>query len=116
MWLKNKGIKFDSQHTFPNLLGNGEKFKRHLPVDFFLPELNMVIEFDGQQHFEPVCFNVISKKTSLSCFEKIQKTDLLKNDYFKQNGISLLRISYKQIKAIPEILESIFNKGAHNVQ
>jgi very-short-patch-repair endonuclease len=77
--------------------------------DFIKRAINItVIEFDGQQHFEPVRFNGISKEAAFVNFKKIQQIDLLKTEYCKYNGISLLRIPYKKIKKIPEILESVF--------
>ena len=39
--------KFLTQHKF-----NDCKFKKPLPFDFYLPEYNMCIEFDGEQHFK----------------------------------------------------------------
>jgi hypothetical protein len=74
---------------------------RKLPFDFYLPEKNTLIEFDGQQHFTPVW--------GKEALEKIQRTDSLKNQYCKKNGIKLIRISYtmKKEEIEPYILKEL---------
>jgi len=49
--LKNLGIHYVEQFKFSDI-----KIKRELPVDFYLPEFNTVIEYHGIQHYEPVEF------------------------------------------------------------
>lgn len=41
-------VEFETQKRFPDC-----KHKRRLPFDFYLPDYDALIEFDGQQHFEP---------------------------------------------------------------
>ncbi len=51
--LTKHNIKFDTQKTYPDLLGtNGGKLK----IDFYLPDYNLCIEFNGRQHYENVSF------------------------------------------------------------
>ncbi|MEL4457332.1 hypothetical protein [Lutimonas vermicola] len=47
--LTNRQIEFHQQFTFRKL-----RDKRMLKCDFYLPNFNMVIEFNGRQHYEPV--------------------------------------------------------------
>ena len=47
--LKKNNIIFETQHTFDDC-----KFKRVLLFDFYLPKQNILIEYDGRQHFEIV--------------------------------------------------------------
>lgn len=68
-----------------------------LPFDFYLPDFKMCIEYDGEQHFKKMRF----KKSNL---EKIQMRDKEKTNYCKKNNIFLLRISYKEIKKIEDII------------
>lgn len=69
--------------------------------DVFIPNLNMAIEYDGQQHFEPVdCFG------GEEGFRKNLQRDLIKNKYCKDNNIYLLRISYKEYNNIENILDN----------
>ena len=50
-WLKNRSIKFIIQYVFDDC-----KNFNSLPFDFYLPDYNLLIEYDGEQHFEPVDF------------------------------------------------------------
>ncbi len=72
-----------------------------LPFDFYLPDLNMCIEYDGIQHYKP-----IEKWGGNNYLVEIQKNDQIKSLYCFQNNIGLLRISYKDFKNIEIILKS----------
>ena len=84
--LENNNIHFQTQKTF-------EKCKNILKLryDFYLPEYNMCIEFDGKQHFEPIKHFGGEKR-----FKIQQNLDLIKNNYCKNNNINLLRIKYNE--------------------
>ena len=84
LWLENNCILYESQKTFKNCYD-----KKPLPFDFYLPELNKCIEYDGIQHYEPIEFFGGQEN-----FEYVVKHDNIKNEYCKNNGISLLRIPY----------------------
>lgn len=60
-----------------------------LRYDFYLPEYNRLIEFDGIQHYQIVDY-FGGKQTFLTQ----QKNDEKKNNYAKQNNIDLVRIPY----------------------
>jgi len=57
-----------------------------LPFDFYLPDLNIIIEFDGQQHFKPVWGE--------ENFRRLQRLDKIRDEYCKKNRIKLIRIPY----------------------
>ena len=88
-FLINNNIEFEEQKKFKDC-----KDKRLLPFDFYLPQYNICIEFDGRQHFNPTSFN--SKNTTeeekLENFKIIQKHDKIKNDYCKLKRITLIRL------------------------
>jgi very-short-patch-repair endonuclease len=84
--LETKGIYYIKQKTFPQC-----KIKNYLPFDFYLPEYNTCIEFDGEQHFKPIkIFGGYER------FKKQQQTDEFKNKFCCENNIKLIRISYKE--------------------
>jgi hypothetical protein len=62
---------------------------RRLSFDFYLPEFNAVIEYDGRQHFEPIKFYGGEEK-----FKTQKIYDEIKNKYCKDNGIKMIRIPY----------------------
>lgn len=74
----------------------------HLPLDFYLPEYNICIEFQGRQHYEPV-----EHFGGEEQFIKQQKHDQIKRDYCKDNDIELIEISYKDINNIEEIINNL---------
>ena len=63
---------------------------RKLKFDFFLPDYNVCIEFDGEQHFKICEWGEKKLKDSI-------KKDGIKNSFCENNNIKLLRISYKDI-------------------
>jgi len=83
--LEENSVLFEQQKTFEGLKDN-----RKLRFDFYLPEYNTCIEYDGRQHFEPI--DIWGGKEELF---KIKERDLIKNKYCKENSIKLLRIHYK---------------------
>jgi len=93
--LKDNEIFFDQQKTFDKCF-NPITTKK-LPFDFFIPKLNICIEYDGEQHFKKMRF----KNSNL---KEIQYRDELKNRFCKNNNIKLLRISYKNFNNIKTII------------
>lgn len=80
------------------------KDQRALPFDFYLPEYNLLIEYDGQQHYRPVNFGGISDERALQNFETTQLHDSIKTSYCKNNNIPLLRIPYWESGNIEQII------------
>ena len=84
LWLKERNILFIPQKKFAEC-----KNKKQLPFDFYLPDYNTCVEFDGIQHY------VISEWFGgKKVFDYIQLNDKIKNEYCSKNNIHLLRIRY----------------------
>jgi len=91
-YLINNTIEFIPQKIF-----NDCKNILHLPFDFYLPNHNTCIEFDGHHHFKPINWSGKLSKTQLNePFKKCNYNDKIKTKYCKQNNIRLIRISYKE--------------------
>lgn len=72
--------------------------------DFYLPDYNILIEYDGIQHFqEPTSF----KWENLA---QVQKRDQFKNDYCKKHNLSLIRIPYTHYNEL--CLEDLLNNSS----
>jgi len=84
--LKEKGINYIKQYKF-----DGCENKKALPFDFYLPDYNMCIEYDGEQHFKPIIYWGGDEK-----LKYIQNNDKIKNEYCKENNIRLIRIRYNE--------------------
>lgn len=92
------------------LICRNPKTDRKLEFDFIVlwkGETKFIIEFDGMQHFQ-VCRGFkgykFSKEEAIKKFEDTKYRDSVKDDFCKENNIKLVRISYKQMKKIEEIL------------
>lgn len=77
------------------------KNKKKLPFDFYLPEYNVCIEYDGQHHYMPV-----SKYGGEDFLKKVLENDKIKTTWCVENNIKLIRISYKSKNKITEILDN----------
>jgi len=104
-YLTTKNIKFVFNKTFDDLRNPATKAK--LRVDFWLPHFNIIIEYDGQQHYIPanVKGRVGNSYTQQQNYKKIVLSDILKTEYAERCEIKLLRIPYyystqKEIDAI----------------
>ena len=101
--LRAANIRFVREKTFDDLRGGRFRF------DFYLPDLHVLIEVDGMQHFKQV-----SKfhKTRAD-FTKQQEYDRRKNEYCLAKSIPLFRIPYWELDSI-KTAKDIFTK-AHRV-
>ena len=104
-YLTKNNIEFTAQKTFSNLLGLGNG---PLSYDFYIPVNNLLIEFQGEQHYMPVDFSGKGMKQAEKDFEKQQEHDRRKREYAQQNNIDLLEITYLEENKIEEILDKIF--------
>jgi very-short-patch-repair endonuclease len=85
-YLTEKNIKFESQKKF-----DGCKNKRLLPFDFYLPEYNICIEYDGIQHYKAIDIFGGEKE-----FQKRKNLDKIKSEFCNSNNIKLIRIKYNE--------------------
>ena len=108
-YLETNNINFDSQKSFDGLVGVGNK---PLTYDFYLPDENILIEFQGEQHEHPVTFGGRSKYEAVSDYEKQQEHDNRKRDYALSHSINLLEIWYYDIDNIEQILNDKLYKIA----
>ena len=90
-YLDKYNIKYIRWHKYDDC-----KDKKCLPFDFYLSDCNILIEFDGIQHYEPIWGEDAFKMTKLH--------DAMKNQYCKWNNIDLLRIPYLDRDNIEQIL------------
>lgn len=94
-YLNKHGIDYSHQHKFDDC-----KHLRRLPFDFYLPEYNTCIEFNGKQHYHIVEFFGGTKG-----FKQQQKRDKIKKEFCKEMGIDLIVIRYDE--DIVKVLKSV---------
>lgn len=88
-------IKFNQQYLF-----NDCRNTRPLPFDFYLPQYNITIEYDGRQHYKLDCFNM-----NLLDLMNLKYNDNKKIQYCNDNNIKLIRIPYWDFNNIEKILK-----------
>lgn len=82
--------------------------KRPLPFDFYLPNTNTCIEFDGEHHYNAPRYSK-NKNKMRDKLLLVNKHDNIKSQYCDSNNITLIRIPYWNINNIQSILSVIHN-------
>lgn len=72
--------------------------------DFYLPDYNLIIEYDGEQHYFPVNFGGWDELELHRRFKNTQENDRIKTQYCNDNHINLLRIPYWEKQNIETII------------
>ncbi|MCA6068324.1 endonuclease domain-containing protein [Chryseobacterium sp. RG1] len=93
-------LTFKKQKKFP-----GMKNEKELKCDFFIPKLNLIIEFDGHQHYYPVDYF-----KGFKSFKKTIKCDWIKNRYALKNRINILRIPFYEYENIEKLIDDSITK------
>jgi hypothetical protein len=98
--LKEAYENVEVEKSFEGLVGNTGY---PLRVDFYIPELNMVVEADGTQHSD--------KNHPWARFKNgsVVEYDSIKEKFLRENNISLIRIPYKKRLKSEEVLSTISN-------
>lgn len=87
-WLKENNIKYKSEYLikFPFIV----KKKNFVFIDFYLPDYNLFIEYNGKQHYEYVPYFHSTYKD----FELQRNRDNVVRNHCLENNIRLLEIPY----------------------
>lgn len=102
-YLDSHNIKYSTEYKFDGLRDKDSNML--LSFDIFVEDLNLLIEYDGIQHFEPIAYFGGEK-----AFLKTVEHDKQKNEFIKNlSDYNLLRIKYTDFFKIDEILEKTFN-------
>jgi len=99
--LKLNKIKFIRQYKFNDCIN-----KKHLPFDFYLPDYNICIEFNGIQHYEPIIYFGGNDN-----FIKQLHRDKIKKEYCNIHNIPLIIIKYNE-----NITRSLFKSGILTIE
>jgi very-short-patch-repair endonuclease len=85
--LRASGLEYMREFRPPGLRDLGA-----LRVDFALPSLRLLVEFDGPQHYRLVNFGGTHAEAERA-FALIQKHDAMKDDWARAHGWALLRLT-----------------------
>lgn len=85
--LQKNNICYEQEYIAPGCIN--PKTKKPLRFDFYLPDYNCFIEFDGVQHFE-----IINYWGGEQGLQERQERDNIKTNYCFTNKVYLIRIPY----------------------
>lgn len=102
LYLTNHAITFEPHKRFAELRG----LTNPLSYDFYIPSKNLLIEYQGEQHYKPV--EVFGGEKA---FITQQEHDKQKKEYAEKNNYNLLCIPYWDKDNIDELLDSYFYKN-----
>jgi very-short-patch-repair endonuclease len=85
-FLEKKGLEFQWQKKFDDC-----RNINCLVFDFYIPKYNVIIEYDGEQHFKMSNFSR-SVEVNMKKFEQVQKNDKIKTKYCQDKNITLIRL------------------------
>lgn len=98
-YLDKNNIQFISQKKFETL-----RDVNFLRFDFYLSDLNLLIEYDGIGHYIP-CFGFTLEQKQKT-LEGCQRRDKIKDEWALKNNIPLLRIPYWDFNRIEELIDA----------
>lgn len=88
--LRDAGLNFQEEYSFPDLIGqNGHALRFDFAVFDDNNELEFLIQYQGIQHYKPK-----SIFGGVSGLQKQQYYDMMKREYCKKHGIKLILIPY----------------------
>lgn len=94
-------VEYQKQKKFPELC-----HKQQLKCDFYLPKFNLIVEYDGKQHFGLTGWSSDSKDR----LNERKYKDLIKDLYMVKNKINLLRIPYTRYTQIKDLIVTAINR------
>lgn len=99
--LKSFGLDYEREFKFKDCVGISGTI---LPFDFYLCKLNLLIEYDGRQHYESV-----SKFGGSLALNNLKLNDNIRNEWCLKNKIILFRIKYDNIINDLDLLYNLIN-------
>lgn len=103
-FLETNNIEFNKEHKFEDCVNI-----KPLKFDFYIAERNLIVEYDGIQHYEEV--DIFGGKAAL---EYTQKNDEIKNTYAADKGINLIRVKYDE--DIDKVLNQKLRPRYHKIK
>lgn len=102
-FLKVNGIEYIKEFKIPNTSLFCDR--KYLLVDFYLPQINTFIEYNGQQHYYPV-----SIYGGEDVFKMQVERDITLRQYCVENKITLIEIPYTKRNEIEKILTRLLTQ------
>jgi hypothetical protein len=101
-YLIKNNITYIREKKFDNCIN--PQTNKKLPFDFFLPKYNILIEYQGEQHYKKIG-HYFERAGGL---EGRQYRDKIKREFGKANNFLYIEISYKEFTNIENILNKLW--------
>lgn len=101
-WLDKHENTYEREKTYDELV---DRYRLRLDFVVFHETWTLIIEIDGQQHFNK---NIDFGSSRWRDFEGNTRRDLMKTRFAWENGMCLLRITYYELDHLNELLEMTF--------
>ena len=80
---------------------------RFILIDFYIPNLNLIIEYSGEQHYK---YNIFFHDSYDVYIEQVLRDSFLK-DYCKEHNISFLEIPFLDNNRLNEVINTFIKSG-----
>lgn len=83
----------------------------HHHFDWYIKELNLIVELHGQQHYKPINYGNVAFDLAVNQFQRIQERDNTKMQAALNAGYDYVAISFKERKKLSykRLKEILFN-------
>ena len=104
-YLNKMGYKYVQQKSF-------EDCRDILPLKYDVYDIdnNVLIEFQGEQHYYPVDFDTNDPQKAETAFEALKRRDQIKEDYCSANNIPLIKIPYWERNNVEQFLDQKYKE------
>jgi hypothetical protein len=99
-FLIKNNIKYIREYKFDTCIN--PKTNKKLPFDFYIPHLNMIVEYQGEQHYK----EFKNHFKAAGGLKGIQERDKIKKEFGILNNFIYIEISYKEFNQIKTILKN----------
>jgi hypothetical protein len=103
-FLREQDVRFTEEYWDGRLRNPAGKAMR---FDFFLPDFNLAVEYDGEQHFNGWLTGSIGVE---------RRRDAAKNAYCIENGIKLLRVNIDHADSIETLVGAALRQGSETIE
>jgi hypothetical protein len=101
--LEKNNIRFTEQKKFSTC-----KNIKELPFDFYLDDLDILIEYQGEHHFEPKSKKrMFGASDAQGAYLKVRRHDQIKLNWCAENNKKFFAINYEDVDKLEEILYGI---------
>ena len=103
--LLSLNVVFKREYVFKNCKDVG-----FLRFDFYIPTLNLCIEYDGEGHYMPIDWEGKGVEKAKETLEDRMRKDDIKTNFCNKNNINLLRIPYWEYDNIENLINQEIEK------